>query len=97
MILHTFMIPTPLGAPRYTRTVSIPAGAEVWGVMSYNGDAAHLIVRGDPQATPVDTMFSLVREDVPLQAAEQTARIIGWVRGYVQADGTVPTYFLLGP
>lgn len=97
IILHEHVIPTPAGADRYVRTVSLPQGAQVLAVCNIPGDAPRLVVRGDPQATPTDARFSLVRDDIPLDPAEQTAPFVGWVRGYAGGDGTTPIYYLLGP
>ena len=96
ILVHAFVFPTPAGAPRYVRTVSLPVGAQVLGVYAPPGDGPRLIVRGDTAAAVADSTFSLVRADVPLAAAEQTAPYVGTIPGYAGVDGT-PLYYLLGP
>jgi hypothetical protein len=86
-IIHAFPIPQiPVGIPRSSVIpVVLPTGSQVCGIMQ--GDQPALIVRGDVAQPNTTFNFVVVRSDVTLQTAEETAVYVGSITGYRTSAG----------
>jgi hypothetical protein len=86
-IIHAFPIPQiPAGIPRSSVVpVVLPTGSVVLGLLQ--GDQPALIVRGDLSQPNTTYNFVVVRSDVTLQSAEETAVYVGSITGYRTTAG----------